>query len=78
MKLVIIPVSEISKTSQQSNLLQSVQSIMANLQVIENEGEDGSQRHTEVYLPSFEVQIQQEVADMKGVKVSDETQITAA
>ena len=51
---------------------------MANLQVIENEGEDGSQRHTEVYLPSFEVQIQQEVADMKGVKVSDETQITAA
>ena len=31
MKLVIIPVSEISKTSQQSNLLQSVQSIMANL-----------------------------------------------
>ena len=29
-------------------------------------------------MPSFEVQIQQELADMKGVKISDETLVTAA
>ena len=41
--LMIIPVSEISKTSNSSNLLQSVQSIMANLQVIDNKTDGENQ-----------------------------------
>ena len=45
---------------------------------MDNEEEDGNQKHAEVYMPSFEVQIQQELADMKGVKISDETLVTAA
>ena len=42
MKLVVIPTTEVEKSANATNLLQSVQNILANLQVIESENSGGS------------------------------------
>ena len=79
LKAIIIPVSCLTQQSQSQTFFEQVIATLASLQVCDTEGENQTNAlKTELFLPAFDLQVENNVPELEGLRLSETKRIKGA